>query len=201
MTYATEHFANTLKSAREARGLSQRALSAKAGVPQSHISKIENGAVDLRVSSLVELARVLDLELMLVSRMSVSAVQAIVQRSAERAQGGVESSRQTLNELKRLQDSVAQLTQTHPTVTELAQIQRQVRELVHFRISTPELEAIRAAVDAVKGFQDNAASMNVLRGSLAQIRNLRNALAHGVGAGAVSESVRPAYSLDEDDHG
>ena len=138
---------------------------------------------------------------MLVSRMSVSAVQAIVQRSAERAQGGVESSRQTLNELKRLQDSVAQLTQTHPTVTELAQIQRQVRELVHFRISTPELEAIRAAVDAVKGFQDNAASMNVLRGSLAQIRNLRNALAHGVGAGAVSESVRPAYSLDEDDHG
>ena len=63
MTYATEHIAPMLRSARETQGLSQRALSAMAGVPQSHISKIENGTVDLRVSSLVELARVLDLEL------------------------------------------------------------------------------------------------------------------------------------------
>lgn len=77
MRYATEHVAATLKAAREARALSQRALSAKSGVPQSHISKIENGAVDLRVSSLVALARVLGLELLLVPRKSVSAVQAI----------------------------------------------------------------------------------------------------------------------------
>ena len=57
MSYATEHIAESLKAARERKGLSQRALSAKAGVPQSHISKIENGAVDLRLSSLVELAQ------------------------------------------------------------------------------------------------------------------------------------------------
>ena len=48
-----------------------RELSAKFGVPQSHISKIENGAVDLRTSSLVALARVLDLELELVSKKTV----------------------------------------------------------------------------------------------------------------------------------
>lgn len=81
MTYATEHIALTLRRTREALGLTQRALSAKAGVPQSHISKIENGAVDLRVSSLVELSRVLDLELMLVPRKSVSPVNAIVRGS------------------------------------------------------------------------------------------------------------------------
>lgn len=78
MTYATEDIALTLRRTREAMGLTQRALSAKAGVPQSHISKIENGAVDLRVSSLVELSRVLDLEVMLVPRRSVSLVNTMV---------------------------------------------------------------------------------------------------------------------------
>ena len=83
MTYATEHVARTLRNAREAHGMSQRALSARAGIPQSHISRIENGAVDLRVSSLVELARVLDLDLVLVPRKAVSAVHAIVRRRDE----------------------------------------------------------------------------------------------------------------------
>ncbi len=77
MTYATEHIAAILRSAREARGLSQRALGAKAGVPQSHISKIENGTVDLRASSLVELARALELELVLVPRRTLPAVHAV----------------------------------------------------------------------------------------------------------------------------
>ena len=85
MIHSTEHIALALKGAREALGLSQRALSAKSGVPQGHISKIENGAVDLRVSSLVELARVLDLELMLVPRKTVSAVRAFTQGSLKTA--------------------------------------------------------------------------------------------------------------------
>ncbi|WP_346658108.1 helix-turn-helix transcriptional regulator [Bradyrhizobium sp. 154] len=46
-----------LRTAREAIGLSQRDLSARITVPHSHISKIESGGADLRLSSLVELAR------------------------------------------------------------------------------------------------------------------------------------------------
>ena len=75
MSYATEYIAETLKAAREAKGLSQRDLSSRAGVPQSHISKIESGVVDLRLSSLISLARVLDLELALVPRKIMPAVQ------------------------------------------------------------------------------------------------------------------------------
>lgn len=81
MTYTIEHIAKSLKMARQKKGLSQRALSDKAGVPQGHISKIESGNVDLRLSSLVALARVLELELELIPRHAVAVVSAVVQQS------------------------------------------------------------------------------------------------------------------------
>lgn len=69
--------ANALKAARAQKGLSQRDLSARLGMPQSHISRIESGAVDLRLSSLIEMARHVDLEVMLVPRKHVIAVEAV----------------------------------------------------------------------------------------------------------------------------
>lgn len=76
--YKIEHITDALKAARKRKGLSQRELSERSGVPQSHISRIENGAVDLRLSSLIELARTLDMELVMVPRKAVPAVQSIV---------------------------------------------------------------------------------------------------------------------------
>ncbi len=78
MTYETEHIASELKQAREAKGLSQRQLAKLSGVPQSHISKIEANAVDLRLSSLVTLARTLDLEVTLVPRKAIPTVRSIL---------------------------------------------------------------------------------------------------------------------------
>src|SRR5262245_32960097 len=78
MDYIGQHIVAALKAAREKKELSQRALSAQAGVPQRPISRIERGAVDLQLSSLIELARVLDLEIMMVPRKLVPAVRAIV---------------------------------------------------------------------------------------------------------------------------
>jgi HTH-type transcriptional regulator/antitoxin HipB len=66
-----------IKAARERKGLSQRALGEQVGLPQSHISKIESGRVDLQASSLVELARALDLELTLVPRTYLPAIRAM----------------------------------------------------------------------------------------------------------------------------
>ena len=87
MKYATEHIALALRKAREAKGLSQRELGRKAGMPQGHISKIENGTVDLRLSSLVALARALDLELALVPRKVLPAVKSLVRSSLADALG------------------------------------------------------------------------------------------------------------------
>ncbi|MBA2367764.1 MAG: helix-turn-helix transcriptional regulator [Candidatus Protochlamydia sp.] len=79
--YSIEYLGIALKKSRIKLGLSQRALAAKVGVPQSHISKIETGLVNLRASSLIELARSLELEIMLVPRPLVQTVLAL-QRDA-----------------------------------------------------------------------------------------------------------------------
>jgi transcriptional regulator with XRE-family HTH domain len=84
MPYSVEQIVGTLKAARGNKKLSQRALGGKVGVPQSHISKIESGAVDLRLSSLIELARVLDLEVVLTPRKLVPAVQSLIRSTAAR---------------------------------------------------------------------------------------------------------------------
>ena len=101
MTYLNEQILKGLREARQRKGLSQRELSARSGVPQSHISRIEQGNVDLRVSSLVALARVLELELELVPKKSVPAIKSIVRSStgADMANAQKRSQRESLPSL------------------------------------------------------------------------------------------------------
>jgi|SRR5882724_3132592 len=77
VTPALKSLATLIKRAREDKGLSQRALGERVGLPQSHISKIESGAVDLQTSNLMQIARALDLELTLIPRAALPAVQAL----------------------------------------------------------------------------------------------------------------------------
>lgn len=77
MLYGGEHIAALLRRAREHLGWSQRELSARSGVPQSHISRIESNTVDLRLSSLLALAHALGLELELIPRRAIPAVRSI----------------------------------------------------------------------------------------------------------------------------
>ena len=71
MKFSVENIATVLREARRRKKLSQRQLGEKIGIPQSHISRIEKGEVDLQASSLIELSRALDLELMLLPRQLV----------------------------------------------------------------------------------------------------------------------------------
>lgn len=81
MVAEIEHIGDTLRGARQAKGLSQRALAENSGIPQSHISKIENGGVDLTLTSLLALSRALDIEPMLIPRKLIPAVQSLVRTS------------------------------------------------------------------------------------------------------------------------
>lgn len=57
-----------LKTARQARGMKQSELGKKLGLPQSHVSKIEQDTTDPRLSTISDMARILDQELVLVPR-------------------------------------------------------------------------------------------------------------------------------------
>lgn len=199
MSYAIEEIADALRSAREARGLSQRELSARSGVPQGHISKIENGAVDLRLSSLVELARVLDLELTLVPRKSLPAVQTIIRTASSEASSG-HVQRRADRELTLLRNIVSNLPDQAIPRNEFEQYSRVLRELEHFRLSKSDLETIRNATSAFKNLKMTSEDWSTIRRYLREIQKLRNHIAHGRGE-EERETVRPAYSLDEDDHG
>ena len=84
---AIEYLTKSLKSARQEKNLSQRALSLKTGIQQTQISKIESGQVDLRLSTLVEMARSLDLEVMLIPRALYPAVNSIIQQKSDSGTG------------------------------------------------------------------------------------------------------------------
>jgi transcriptional regulator with XRE-family HTH domain len=73
-----------LRAARRERKIAQKALGERLGLPQSHVSAIEAGKVDPRLSSILEFARVLDLEPMLIPRDRVLAVRALLVRRALR---------------------------------------------------------------------------------------------------------------------
>jgi transcriptional regulator with XRE-family HTH domain len=71
-----------LKAARQQLGIKQSELGSKLGLPQSHISKIEQVANDPRLSTLADMARILDLELMLIPRQLLPAVRALLKGEA-----------------------------------------------------------------------------------------------------------------------
>ena len=195
MTYATEHIAANLKAARKSKGLSQRALAQLAGVPQSYISKIESGRIDLRLSSLVDIARALDMELALVPRKAMPAVQSIARplRSWEFPAGSFPSDKH----LKQLQANLSHVSHANPTIKELAQLQRQVRDLQHLRLPPPDMEALRKATAAIRSLDVKAPDLDAIRKALASLQEMRNRIAHAI---PKIEPPRPAYALDENDN-
>ena len=199
MSYATDHIATTLKNAREAKGLSQRALSRLAGMPQSHISKIESGAVDLRLTSLLELARALDMELTLVPRKSLAAVDSIVRSTAAKPRPAGKHTAAIRRESKRLQANLNRLLHEYPTNPELAQMQRAIRDLQNLGFVLVDPDGLRDANTAIDAFIEHL-DPDGLRRALIEVKRLRNAAAHSA-ASAPADTVRPAYALEEDDHG
>ena len=65
---------SALRDARRHLRMSQRALASRTGLPQGHISRIEAGAVDPRLSSATKIARTLGFEPMLIPRRALPVV-------------------------------------------------------------------------------------------------------------------------------
>jgi transcriptional regulator with XRE-family HTH domain len=72
-----------IKDARAKRGWGQRELAAQVGLQQPHISAIESGHVVPRFDTLLDLVRVLNLDLLLVPRALVPAVHSLIRAQLE----------------------------------------------------------------------------------------------------------------------
>ena len=82
MGYKSEHLVGQVREVREASGLSQRALSDRTGQTQSHISQIESGKMEPGLSSFIDMARALDLEVVLVPKKLLPAVNGLMRAQA-----------------------------------------------------------------------------------------------------------------------
>lgn len=194
MGYEIEEIVRTLRLARETKGVSQRMLSAKVNVPQSHISKIETGAVDLRVSSLLALARVLDLELILIPRRALSAVQSVVRASELDV---VTQTIEVYKELRLLKDTLTHLSKSIKGGPKIDQMQRRLREIEHFQLQRSNLVQLKE-IRKILVLSDKNRGAEAIGDALARIQKLRNSLAHASAHTAMTSAVRPAYSLEED---
>ena len=201
MSYASQEIVQALKTARERKGLSQRALAEKAGVLQTQISRIENGATDFRLSTLVALARALDLELALVPRKAVSAVQSVV-RASEPATVSGRKLTGLRKEFDRFRQTLANLPDSTKLTTEYAQLQRQFRDLQNFQLDKAQLNQLRETAKVLQAFRDQGRELQTLRLAVSELQSIRNSLAHAAANVPRMDSVKPAYSLDEwDDDG
>ena len=193
MTYEAERLAATLKAAREKKTLSQRTLSVRAGVPQSHISKIEHGKVNLTVSSLTAIAHALDLELALVPRKAMPAVNSIT-RSVDDVPQAPSDVRKEISRVAKQLNHI-RVSSTDPSGFE--DLNRQFRELRQYAHLIANAEALRGLREALNECEESGGHGN-LRDITRQVRDIRNALAHGSTGSDRPGLPRPAYRLDED---
>jgi transcriptional regulator with XRE-family HTH domain len=191
-----ELLAETIRQARLQKGWSQRELSARTRIPQAQISRFETGSVDPQVSTLVELARTLDLDLQLVPRAAVAAVGAAVRSAEQRSE---ERASQEL--LAKLQHAADMAYEAAPEREEIASIRDTLRELEPMapRLRSlklePELQRLLLNLDMFVKHppaQRGRHARNLIDAA-SWLRSLRNQLVHA------PSSERPAYSLDDED--
>jgi len=211
--YAIEDIATALANARKGKGLTQKELGELVGWPQSHVSKFEKGDNDIRLSGLIEFARALDLEVTLVPKKSVPAVQSVVRQTQGLPDDRTASALRTIAALSdriARSDTVSALDNLKLAPDEIA---RALIDLRPFRFPPEAAERLQRlsgilnkAIDTITGGFPrtpaliDSAARNILD-STRGLRDLRNSLAHPQGSSPTSPTVRPAYRLEDDDHG
>lgn len=191
MQLQAEAIIEALAAARKRKGWSQRDLSERSEIPQPHISKIESGTVDLKLSTLQELARLLDLELVLAPRQALTAVNAALRDM--RLDQTAKSVRTLLAEIREIADrnfpdAPDELAQEH--------LDKAVRELATLEIALQtesHLADLREIRDALLRSARQGGRAGI-RHAAGLVSDLCNRLAH-----PAPDSQRPAYTLDDED--
>lgn len=198
MSTGLKQVAAEIRLARQAKALTQRELGERVGLPQSHISKIEGGRVDLQLSSLTEIARALDLEVKLVPRKAVPAVEGAVRAHATT----VETSR-ALATLAEQAEFAKRLKLEFPQLPQVWRFQEAIQNIPSIQFDAASLKALNDALKPVvelhgpslKGVRV-ADLVKRISSANFRLQNFRNLLAHH----PLEDAPRPlpAYRLEED---
>jgi transcriptional regulator with XRE-family HTH domain len=189
MGYASEDLIALLRKTREGAGMTQRELSQRSGVTQSHISQIESGKLEPGLSSFMALARALDLEPALVPRKLVPAVAGLLRAHAPLKAGLSESTRHSLSRALKLIESRRAAQGESPDLERVLDSLNMLRIAPLTAEDAVQLEAALRMITKTK-----SESPKALSEAADVLTSLRNKVAHGR-----ATSPRPAYGLDEDD--
>ncbi|GAA4187025.1 helix-turn-helix domain-containing protein [Shinella granuli] len=193
MSYKTEHITQQIRAVREARNMSQRELSARSGLTQSHISQIERGTMEPGLSSLVDVARALDLEIVLAPKKLMPAIGNILGSAS--VTGDMLTSQQR-KLVRRLERWLAKGREQFTISSEADTLKDSLALLRHLPLSADELDRLRDVSLQLDHWQDDPPTSKALGEFARAIRHLRNAAVHRDRDDAVPRS---AYALDEED--
>lgn len=193
MAYKTEHITQQLRAAREGQKVSQRELSARSGLTQSHISQIERGTMEPGLGSLVDVARALDLEIVLAPKKLMPAIRNILDSSSTSNDVLTSDQRKLVARLERW---LAQFGDGAGTRADADIFKDSLALLRHLPLTPDELDMLKRAADRLETSRADKMSRQEMGAIAREIRQLRNAAVHRDRDDAVPRS---AYALDEDD--
>jgi transcriptional regulator with XRE-family HTH domain len=187
MSYQSEELIREVQGQRIKAVLSQRALAARSGLTQAHISQIETGRLEPGLSSFIEMARALDLEIVLVPKKLLPAVQGVLRPSAD---GSSPDDGQSALFTKG-ERFIARQKKLEGRSVSLDRIEEYLRFLKQVRLRKDDLAVVTEAIKMLGQLEENPrAELGDVAGML---RTVRNRVAHPV------EARRPAYAVDEED--
>jgi transcriptional regulator with XRE-family HTH domain len=191
--YKSEDLIREMRDRRTDAGISQRALAARSGLTQAHISQIETGTLEPGISSFIDMARALDLEIMLVPKKFLPAVQGILRQTLTE-QSTPQVGEAALREIARGERLVIKQKLLYGSSVDLDRIADTLRSLRRAPLSKPDLQIVTDAINKLRRHQASPQSKDIVAAIATDLQQLRNRLVHGP-----SEAPRPAYAIDDED--
>ena len=193
MGYKSEDLIREIRDRRTDAGISQRALAARSGLTQAHISQIETGTLEPGLSSFIDMARALDLEIMLVPKKFLPAVQGIL-RQTSTEQSTPQEGEAALREIARGERLVIKQKLLYGSSADLDRIADVLRLLRHAPLRKPDLQIVTDAINKLRRHQASPQSKDIVAAIATELQQLRNRLVHNP-----PEAPRPAYAIDDED--
>ncbi|MCA9784346.1 MAG: helix-turn-helix transcriptional regulator [Calditrichaeota bacterium] len=191
MRHDIQELATAIRLARIRRGLSQKELGLATGLPQSHVSRIEKGVVDAKLSTFLDLARALDLELMLIPRQQVLLAESVLGSKVQSSPGRNDAwEKSTARLIRRIRQRLA----TQAVSAENGKLVDQtLAELLSMVPAIPDTRQ-RRVLDLLREIGKVSQDPEKVSRALAELRQLS--------AGIMGEAPferQPAYRLGDDE--